>query len=116
MDPYFLGEKDEHVEISGNVMVGENTQICNGAKIIGPAIIGKNCIIQSEIGPNASIGDNCTLKGCKIEDSIIMNNCKIENKIKLKNCIIAYNSEIKSNSEKNNEKMFLLGEGSKISL
>jgi glucose-1-phosphate thymidylyltransferase len=116
MEPYFLGEKDEHAEISGNVMIGENTQICNGAKIIGPVIIGNDCIIQSEIGPNASIGNNCILKDCKIEDSIIMNNCKIENKIKLKNSIIAYNSEIKSNSEKNNEKMLLLGEGSKISL
>ncbi len=116
MKPFFLGEKDEQVEISGNIMVGMNTRISKGAKIVGPVIIGKNCIIESEIGPNASIGDNCILKKCKIEDSIIMNNCKIETDSKIKNSIIASNSEIRSNSEESNEKMLLLGEGSKIRL
>jgi glucose-1-phosphate thymidylyltransferase len=116
MKPFFLGEKDEQVEISGNIMVGMNTRISKGAKIVGPVIIGKNCIIESEIGPNVSIGDNCILKKCKIEDSIIMNNCKIETDSKIKNSIIASNSEIRSNSEENNEKMLLLGEGSKIRL
>ncbi len=116
MKPYFLGEKDEKVEISGNVMIGENTHLCNGAKIIGPVIIGKNCIIESEIGPNTSIGDNCILKYCKIENSIIMNNCKIETDEKIKNSIIASDSEIKSKVEGEIGKMLLLGEGSKIRL
>jgi glucose-1-phosphate thymidylyltransferase len=116
MKPYFSGKKEKDVIMDGNIMIDENTQICSGSKIIGPVIIGKNCIIEGEIGPNASIGDNCTLKKCKIQDSIIMNNCTIENDLTLKNSIIAYNSEIKAAAPDNNEKMLLLGEGSKITI
>ncbi|HWY34681.1 MAG TPA: glucose-1-phosphate thymidylyltransferase, partial [Nitrosopumilaceae archaeon] len=59
MKPYFLGKKEADVSISGNVMVGENTVLKTGSKIIGPVIIGKNCTIDSgtQIGPNTSIGD-----------------------------------------------------------
>jgi len=116
MKPYFLGEREKEVEVSGNVMIGKNTRLCNGTKIIGPVIIGENCIIESEIGPNASIGNDCNLKNCKIEDSIIMNNCEINTTAKIKNSIIASNSEIKSNMEDNFGTMLLLGEGSKIRL
>ncbi|MHA7733125.1 glucose-1-phosphate thymidylyltransferase [Nitrosopumilus sp. S6] len=116
MTPYFDAKKEENIELNGNIMVGENTCINSGSKIIGPVIIGKNCIIDCEIGPNVSIGDNCILKKCKIKDSIIMDNCKIENESILKNSIIAYNSEIKPSSSTENEKMLLLGEGSKITI
>ena len=116
MESYFKGIKEEDVTIEGNLMVGENTIIKKGCKIIGPVIIGKNCVIgpNSIIGKNTSIGDNSEISKCHIEDSIIMNGCKIKSEIKIKNSIIAFNSEIdQSNSE---EKVFLLGEGTKISL
>ena len=45
-----------------------------------------------------------------------MENCEIDSKIKIKNSIISKNSKIIQNSESNGEKIFLLGEGSKISL
>ena len=116
MKPYFLGKKDEQVEILGNVMIGKNTHISKGAKIIGPVIIGEDCIIQAKVGPNVSIGNNCILKNCKIENSIIMNNCKIETNSKIEKSIIAPNSEVQSNLEENQGKMLLLGEGSKLRL
>ena len=116
MEPYFLGKKEKDVEIIGNVMIGKNTHLNNGAKIIGPVIIGENCIIESEVGPNTSIGNNCSLKNCKIENSIIMNNCEIDSNSKIENSIIASNSEIKSNSDDGSGTMLLLGEGSKIRL
>jgi NDP-sugar pyrophosphorylase family protein len=43
-----------------------------------------------------------------------MENCKIEGKLTIKNSIIAKNSRI--NSKNNNEKIFLLGEGTQITL
>ena len=116
MESYFKGIKEKEVTIEGNLMVGENTIIKKGCKIIGPVIIGKNCVIgpNAIIGKNTSIGDNSEISKCHIEDSIIMNGCKIKSEIKIKNSIIAFNSEIdQSNSE---EKVFLLGEGTKISL
>ena len=69
---------------------------------------------NSKIGPNVSLGDNSLISVSLIENSIIMQNCKIHSLTQIKNSIIANNSEITDNHE--DEKIFLLGEGSKISL
>ena len=116
MTPYFKGKKADDVIIRGNVMVGDETIIGSGVEIEGPAIIGNNCLIDanSRIGPNTSIGNNSKIRKCNIENSIIMKNCKINSAAEIQNSIIANNSEIKD--ETGNKKIFLLGEGSKISL
>ena len=118
MSDYFYGEKDNDVKISGKVLVDKNSKIHSNVSITGPVIIGKNCQINSGviIGPNTSIGDNSIVNNGNIENSIIMENCEIDSKIKIKNSIISKNSKIIQNSESNGEKIFLLGEGSKISL
>jgi len=118
MTPYFHAKKENGVLIEGKVMVDEGTILKNGAKIVGPVIIGKDCIIESDttIGPNASIGDNSRLAKCEISNSIVMADCNIECNIKIKNSIIAYNSSISHDSEKQNGKIFLLGEGTRITL
>ena len=117
MKPYFEGKKEDGVEIEGNVMVGKDSVIKSGAKIKGPVIIGKNCIIESNthVGPNTSIGDNSRISKCHIEDSIIMSGCNIDANIKISKSIIAFNSEILCKENQSN-KIFLLGEGTKISL
>jgi len=115
MKPYFNGNKDNGISISGNVMVGDGTIIKNGSRIIGPVIIGKDCIVDSaSIGPNTSIGDNSKLTKCDTKDSIIMSGCNINGDFKIRNSIIAFNSEIIKADDDN--KVFLLGEGTKISL
>ena len=118
MKPYFHGTKEENVTIYGdNVMIGEGTVIKSGSKIVGPIIIGKKCIIgpDTHIGPNISIGDNSKLSRCDIENSIIMSGCNIDVDIKIRNSIIAFNSKIvKTNNADSN--VFVLGEGTKISL
>lgn len=118
MKPYFYGKKEDGVFISGNVMVGENTLIKSGSKIVGPVIIGKNCVIDSAtyVGPNTSIGDDSMLSKCNVEDSIIMSGCKIDGDVRIRNSIVAFNSEIVLKRDNNNNKIFLLGEGTKISL
>ena len=116
MKSFNEGEKENDVIISGNVMIGKNTKIKSGTEIIGPVIIGENCIIESnaKIGPNARIGDNSFVSKATISDSIIMADCKINAHINIKNSIIAFNSSI--TSDKNVEKIFLVGEGTKINL
>ena len=116
MKPYFCGKKEDGATITGNVMVGEGTIIKNGAKIVGPVIIGKNTVIESDtyIGPNTSIGDNSRLSRCNIEDCIIMSDCTIDCNTKIRKSIIATNSNILDSNH--DEKIFLLGEGTKILL
>lgn len=117
MTPYFHGIKEDDVIISGTVMVGINTVIKKGSSLRGPIIIGNNCVIDSNthIGPNTSIGNNSKLSNCHIDNSIIMENCNITGDIKITKSIIATNSNI-TLEKNNNEKIFLLGEGTKIIL
>ena len=117
MKPYFYGKKEESVLITGNVMIGEGTIIKKGSKITGPVIIGKECTIgpDANIGPNISIGDNSKLSRCGIENSIIMSGCNIDGNLKIQNSIIAFNSEIIKTGNLDSN-VFLLGEGTKISL
>jgi len=114
--PYFNGKKDSTVLLEGNVSVGNDTYIGNHVKIIGPVIIGKKCKISGDTinGPNTSIGNDCIISGGIIKDSIIMNNCEIRKNVNLRNSIISANSTIHQNNIQN-EQIFLLGEGTKVS-
>lgn len=117
MKPYFDGKKEnDSIPAIGNIMVGSGTTIRNGSKIIGPVIIGKNCDIgpNAHIGSNTSIGDNCKISNCHIENSIIMSGCNISGDFIISDSIIAFNSEITKSDSHN--KIFLLGEGTKISI
>ncbi len=118
MVPYFDGQKEEEVRMIGNIMIGKNTIIKNNCELICPVIIGKNCVIESgcKIGPNISIGDNSKISKCNIKNSIIMSNCNIECNEKIENSIISNNSEILQVKNGPNVKVFLLGEGTRISL
>jgi len=104
------------LNITGNVIIGNNCVIEENVIIQGPTIIGNNCKIlsKSKIGPNVSIGDNSIISVSLIENSIIMQNCIIDSIAEIKDSIIANNSEIIDG--KDTAKIFLLGEGSKISL
>jgi glucose-1-phosphate thymidylyltransferase len=118
MKPYFHGKMEDNVTTSGTVMVGDNTIIKKGVTLTGPIIIGKNCVIDSNanLGPNISIGDNSKLSNCIINNSIIMNDCTINGKIKITKSIIAASSDISFGKDDQNDKVFLLGEGTKITL
>jgi len=101
------------------LLIEESTVIESDSSIIMPCIIGKNCKIEknSTIGPNASIGDNTIItSNVTIKNTIIMSNCKIEGGLKINNSIISANCHLHGNNKDNSEKLFLLGEGTRISL
>ena len=111
--------KDEYVDVSinGVVIIGQGTKIIGNSKIDGPVILGENCIIENaNIGPNTSIGNNSKLQNCIIKNTIIMENCLIQSPIKISNSIISTNSEIIMENNESEEKILLLGEGTKIIL
>ena len=116
MEKSFEGKKEKNVVLDGEIIVGKNTVIESNVKITAPVIIGSNCKIlaNSVIGPNVSIGNDSIISISLIKNSIIMEKCKINSVTEIKNSIIANSSEIKD--EEGSEKIFLLGEGSKISL
>ena len=84
-----------------------------------PSIIGKNCKIDesASIGPNVSIGDNTIISSdVVIENSIIMSGCKIDGILNIKDSIISANCHLHGNNKDKTKKVFLLGEGTKITL
>ena len=111
-----FGIQETNAVVTGKISLGKNSIIKNGCKIIGPVIIGENCIIEknSILGPNVSIGNNCKIGNCQLENTIIMDDCIINSDIFIENSIIAHNCQILSEKEKIEKKKFLLGEGTKI--
>jgi len=86
---------------------------------IDPSIIGKNCKIDesASIGPHVSIGDDTIISSdVVIENSIIMSGCKIDGGLNIKDSIISANCHLHGNNKDKTKKIFLLGEGTKITL
>jgi len=82
-------------------------------------IIGKNCKIDesASIGPHVSIGDDTIISSdVVIENSIIMSGCKIDGGLNIKDSIISANCRLRGNNKDKTKKIFLLGEGTKITL
>jgi bifunctional UDP-N-acetylglucosamine pyrophosphorylase/glucosamine-1-phosphate N-acetyltransferase len=74
------GTMQKTVVIENNVRIGEGTTVKNGAYIIGPTIIGKNC----DIGPNCLIrastyiGDDCKVgSASEVKNSIVMDGSNV---------------------------------------
>lgn len=80
LQPELKGEIEPLATLKGSVSVGEGTVIRNGAYIVGPVIIGRNCDIGPNcyIRPGTSIGDNVRIgNAVEIKNSIIMNGTHI---------------------------------------
>ena len=108
----------EHI-CNQTCIIDKSTNIESGSSVITPSIIGKNCKIDesTQIGPNASIGDNTIISsGVVIENSIIMSDCKIDGSLNIRDSIISANCHLHGNDKDKTTKLFLLGEGTKISL
>jgi len=118
LSEYFDGVKSENTDITGKVLTGKNSIIEENAIVHGPVIIGENCRIDSGviIGPNTSIGNNSIIHQGDIENSIIMENCEINSTGKVRDSIISNNSKIIQSEAPSDEKIFLLGEGTRIYL
>lgn len=63
-----------------NVFIGEGSMVHENAEIIGPAVIGKNCVIghASLLRENCLFGDNVHIgHGSEIKNSIFLNGSKV---------------------------------------
>jgi bifunctional UDP-N-acetylglucosamine pyrophosphorylase/glucosamine-1-phosphate N-acetyltransferase len=75
------GITNGRVRFYNNYYIGKNTLIYNDVTIIGPVIIGENCVIMpgALIRPGTIIGNNCTVgHGCEIKNSVIQNYAKVQ--------------------------------------
>jgi NDP-sugar pyrophosphorylase family protein len=111
----------EHIcgTIGGNVVGGSSMDCAVYGNLRSFCIIGENCKIDesASIGPNVSIGDDTIISSdVVIENSIIMSGCKIDGGLNIKDSIISANCHLHGNNKDKTKKIFLLGEGTKITL
>ncbi len=72
--------------------------VSQGSTVIEPCFIGENVkLINSTVGPHASIGDNCVVENSVVKNSIIQTNSKIKN-AELSNSMIGNFSEFTGKS------------------
>jgi mannose-1-phosphate guanylyltransferase len=97
-EKYLKVNQDMLNRIPGPVIIPDNeSNISSSAKIIGPALIGKNCHIAegTQVKDSTVIGHGCTIdNNTVIEDSIIWDGVHISANSLLKKCIIGSNSFI----------------------
>jgi len=109
----------EHICGTADNIVDESSVIFDDMNLKRFCIIGKNCKIDESalIGPNVSIGDNTIISSdVVIENSIIMSDCKIDGGLNIKDSIISANCHLRGNNKDKTKKVFLFGEGTKITL
>jgi glucose-1-phosphate thymidylyltransferase len=109
----------EHICGTANGVVDESSMILGGLPLRRPCRIGKNCKIDESatIGPHVSIGDDTIISSdVVIENSIIMSGCKIDGGLNIKDSIVSANCHLHGNNKDKTKKIFLLGEGTKITL
>lgn len=65
--------------IDGTVQVGGGTTTAGNVRLIGPVIIGENCILRNcVIGPHVTIGQGTEVCDATITNSIVLDNCVID--------------------------------------
>jgi glucose-1-phosphate thymidylyltransferase len=77
IDMSIEGTVDATTEIIGRVRVEPGARV-TGSRIVGPAIIGQDCVIaDSYIGPFTSISEQCRIERSEIEFSIVLRDSSI---------------------------------------
>lgn len=91
--------KKKGVKIEGRVEIGRGCRFKN-VLLRGPLIVGERVVIEdSFIGPYSSIGNDCQIKGAKIENSILMRGVKINFPGKpLDSCLVGEETIVEGNN------------------
>jgi glucose-1-phosphate thymidylyltransferase len=113
------GAVEEGAVIQGRVRVEKDAIVQSNATIRGPAHVGTGTVIDAEtyVGPYTSIGSDCQLSSCEIENSVVMDRCRINTRQRITDSLIGPECEILASSDNLPKAChFVLGERSKLQL
>jgi glucose-1-phosphate thymidylyltransferase len=89
------GELSSGATLQGKIWIGRGTKIVGKTLIRGPAIIGRDCIIDNAyIGPYTSIGSGARISKAEIEHSVIFDRVNINCGARIIDSIVGYNATI----------------------
>jgi glucose-1-phosphate thymidylyltransferase len=117
LDSKIEGSVDKKSTIAGNVTIGAGAEIID-SNIRGPAIIGKNTIIENcYIGPFTSIYDDCIIQNSEVEFSIVLNKCRIiDVGIRIESSLLGNDVKIGKANGKPITHKFMIGDQSRVEL
>ncbi len=115
IQPNLCGEVDKASSVVGKVILEPGARIINSV-VRGPAIIGKNCVIEnSYIGPFTSVGNNSVIRNSEVEYSIILRDCKVLSvRIRIEGSILGNDVEIVEATGKPHVHRFMIGDQSRV--
>jgi len=113
------GKIEKGVSVSGNVEVGEGSIVHTDTALRGPVIVGENSEIGdgARVGPYTSIGSRVKILGAEIENSIVLDGTVVNCRERITDSIIGKNSRIVSDpAHQSAGRKFVVGESTFVSL
>jgi glucose-1-phosphate thymidylyltransferase len=103
--------------VEGRVGVGARTIIEDGARVVGPAILGTDTRIGagSLVGPFSALGNQVQLDRARIRRSIVMDGARLEG-VSVIDSLIGKNAQITCQNPLKSEITLTLGDSSKVIL
>ncbi|MEM7354358.1 MAG: glucose-1-phosphate thymidylyltransferase [Acidobacteriota bacterium] len=111
------GKVGEGSAIEGRVTLGEGAELINSL-VRGPAVIGAGSRLENAfVGPYTSIGDQCQLVRCEIENSIVLSGSEIRDiGQRIDGSLVGRNVRIVKTEAKPKAYRFMLGDNSEVGI
>ncbi len=111
------GPFEDGSRIEGRVELGEGVEIVDSI-IRGPVVIGERTVIEHAfVGPYTSIGDDCRLARCEIENSIILAGSEIRDiPLRIDGSLVGRNVRIVKTDFKPRAYRFMVGDNSEVGI
>ena len=111
------GTVDGDSTIEGNVVIESGARVV-ASRIRGPAVIGKNSIIErSYIGPFTAIGPDCAIINSELEYSILLEGCRVcDAEVRIERSLLGRGVEITKGRHRPKIQRLIVGDQSRIEL
>jgi glucose-1-phosphate thymidylyltransferase len=94
--PRVDGDVDTCSEVAGPVVIEAGAKIVR-SRVVGPAIIGANCVVEdSFIGPYTALSRDCLLSGAGVEYSILLDGATVHQVLGIHGSVIGRNAHVRS--------------------
>jgi glucose-1-phosphate thymidylyltransferase len=115
--PRLEGEVDAASHLLGRVVLEAGARI-QGSVVRGPAIIGKDSVIEnSYVGPFSAIGEGCTIRNSEVEYSILVSRCKvIDVQLRIEGSLLGHDVEIVHSTGLPRTHRFMIGDQSRVEI
>ena len=107
----------ENSTLEGRVELGEGVELINSV-IRGPVTLGDGVRLENAfVGPYTSIGKDCRLVRCEIENSIILEGCELRDiDLRIDGSLLGRNVRIVKTDFKPKASRFMLGDNSEVGI